>query len=268
MARANNLLKQCSYEDWLLKALEMGDSAEHFVEVLLDLHLATDLVRWCSRKMELEEMLSSWQRWLEAFEEEELCVCREDDKSMLLERLKKADENSNKPEETESLARLLRNRHELNFSWHPPQLKTSLQEYQLNLLSKNIVSGGSSSGSSVVVVQFKWMGRQFALKMPSRRVQPHRDLLSNEATLLKKYGNPYIVGFVGHWKILVTQEHDPLVQLSSREKLVPLLLMENMEVTVRALLDKVQRGRHNMNGTGKVNVMNWLPFSVCKVSFV
>lgn len=254
MSRANNLLKQCSYEDWLLKALEMGDSAEHFVEVLLDLHLATDLVRWCSRKMELEEMLSSWQRWLEAFEEEELCVCREDDKSMLLERLKKADENSNKPEETESLARLLRNRHELNFSWHPPQLKTSLQEYQLNRLSENIVSGGSSSGSSLVVVKFKWMGTQFALKMPSRRVQPDRDVLSNEATLLKKYGNPYIVRFVGHWRILVTQERDP------REKLVPLLLMEDMEVTVRALLDKVQGGGHNnMNGTGKVNVMNWLP---------
>jgi len=71
VSRAHNLLQQCRYENWLLKAVEMGDSEGHFVEVLLDLHLATDLVRWGSQNMELEEMLSSWQRLLEAFEEEE-----------------------------------------------------------------------------------------------------------------------------------------------------------------------------------------------------
>ena len=250
VSRAENLLKQCSYNDWLLKAVEMGDSGEYFVEVLLDLHLAADLVLWGSRRMELEEMLSSWQRWLEAFQEEEkkLCDCREYDKSRLLKRVNEEVINSNRPKETKSLACLVLHRHDPIFSWHPDELKKYVQNYHFGLLSKNVSSGGSS----VVVVKFQWMDGQFALKMPICRVQPDRDMLSNEATLLKKYSNPYIVGFVGHWRILVAQKRIPFVQPSSSSKLVPLLLMENMEVTVRQLLDKVQGGRHNdMNETGK-----------------
>ena len=250
VSRAENLLEQCSYDDWLLKAVEMGDSGEHFVEVLLDLHLATDLVRWGSQEMELEEMLSSWQRWLEAFQKEEknLSDCREDDKRRLLERVNK-EFNSNKPKETKRiLACLLLHRHDQHFSWHPPELESYVRKFQLSTRTNNVSSVGS-----MVVVKFPWMGRQYALKMPLPRVQPDSDMLRNEATLLKKYSNPYIVGFVGHWKILVTQSHRRVFQQSSSSaKLVPLLLMEDMEITVRELLHKVQGGRHNnMNESGK-----------------
>ena len=251
MSRAKNLLKQCSYENWLLKAVEMGDSGEHFVEVLLDLHLATDLVRWGSRNMELEEMLSSWQRWLEAFEEEEkkLHPCRKVDKSSLLTRVEEVFK-SNEPEETKRLlAFLLRDRHHPHFSWHPPDLETYVRNFRLSKWEKNVSLVGT-----IMVVKFPWIGRDFALKMPLPRFQHSCDMLSNEADLLQKYGNPYIVAFVGHWKIPVTRNYfgGDSQQSSSSAEPVPLLLMENMEITVRELLDKVQGRRHNdMNERGK-----------------
>lgn len=249
VTRAGNLFKQCSYENWLLKAVEMGDSGEHFVEVLLDLHLATDLVRWGSRKMELEEMLSSWQRWLEALREEGyLRACRETDKRRLLERVNE-ELKSNKPKEKIDLANLLLHRHLAHFSWHPPELETYVRNYQLSTRKKNIYSVGP-----MVVVKFPWMDRQFALKMPLPRVQHDSNQISHEAILLQKYGNPNIVGFVGHWTIPVTHNSRRGVfhQSSSSAKLVPLLLMENMKITLRELLDKVEVRQHNdMNERGK-----------------
>lgn len=257
MSRAKNLLKQCSYENWLLKAVEMGDSGEHFVEVLLDLHLATDLVRWGSQNMELEEMLSSWQRWLEAFEEEEkkLHSCRKLDKSSLLTRVEKIC-NSDEPEGTKKLlASLLWDRHHPEIPWHPLDLETYVRNYQLKTREKNISLVGT-----LMVVPFRWIGRIFALKMPLRDVQHSCDMLSNEADLLQKYGNPYIVGFVGHWKIPVTwkipvarnNDGGDSRQSSSSAEPVPLLLMENMEITVRELLEEVQGTRHNdTNEKGK-----------------
>lgn len=254
MSRADNLLKQCSYENWLLKAVEMGDSGEHFVEVLLDLHLATDLVRWGSRNMELEEMLSSWQRWLEAFEEKEkkLHPCRKLDKSSLLTRVEKIC-NSDEPEGTKKLlASLLWDRHHPEIPpWHPPDLETYVRNYQLKTREKE---KNISLVGKIVVVKFSWIGRDFALKMPLRCREVSCDMLSNEADLLQKYGNPYIVGFVGHWKIQVTRTYfgGDSQQSSSSAELVPLLLMENMEITVKELLDKVQGRRHNdMNERGK-----------------
>jgi len=251
VSRADNLLKQCSYENWLLKAVEMGDSGEHFVEVLLDLHLATDLVRWGSQNMELEEMLSSWQRWLEDFEEEEkkLHPRRKVDKSSLLTRVEEVF-NSNELEETKRLlASLLWDRHHPDFLWHPPDLETYVRNFRLSKWGKNVSSFGK-----IVVVKFPWIGRHFALKMPLPHYLHDCDMLINEADLLQKYGNPYIVGYVGYWKIPVTRNYFGVdsQQSSSSAELVPLLLMENMEITVNELLDKVQGRRHNdMNERGK-----------------
>jgi hypothetical protein len=246
VSRADNLLKQCSYENWLLKAVEMGDSGGHFVEVLLDLHLATDLVQWGSQNMELEEMLSSWQRWLDALKEikKKLRSCRAVDKNSLLTRVEEVSK-SNEPEETKRhLASLLWDRHHPHISWHPPDLETYIRKFLLSKWEKNVSGVGGT-----VVVKVPWIGRHFALKLPLARCLHSCATLNNEADLLQKYGNPYIVGFVGYWKILVTQNDFGVdsQQSSSSAELVPrpLLLMENMEITVKELLDKVQGRRHN-----------------------
>ena len=251
-SKAESLVDVCMSEQWILNAVLSREFAEHFVEVLLDLERATDVVQLGARSMSLQDFLNGQKDLINSLRGLNVGMSiisrRKFDKrslrAMIYEEMKRPQHDPEYHPERCQLAQLYRHKRKLVSSPPPELVQELLRSYKLHILSMDGVSCDNEGGSGVVV-KLPWVyGKDFAVKMPlpgyvSPEDMPHLDgvppvdmpalKFQKEAEIMAKYYNPYIVGLVGHWGI------EPPSRWSAKGK-VPFLMMEWMDLDLKKLM--------------------------------
>ncbi|KAG0568510.1 hypothetical protein KC19_6G024700 [Ceratodon purpureus] len=190
--RALKLVEECSTERWLLKAVEIGDCPEHFVELYLDL-------RWSSN-------LAGQEIGCDQISISDVHKVRDEDKLSLMFKVKEVLEGENKNHKRcqveQQLATILRDRSgcsDPSSPQSPPyDLKRYVRGFRFNLISGTFfqrVQGGSS-----FVVKYHWVyKKEFVLKLALK--SSDRDIIKKEAEIMEKCRHPYVVGVVGCWEV-------------------------------------------------------------------
>ena len=260
--KAESLVDVCMSEQWILNAVLSHEFAEHFVEVLLDLERATDVVQLGARSMSLQDFLNGQKDLVNSLRGLKVGMSilsrRKCDKrslrAMICEEMKRPQHDPGYHSERCQLAQLYRHERKPVSSPPPELVQELLRSYKLHILSNDGISC-NNTGASGVVVKFPWVyGKDFAVKLPPPGYVSPADMpalkFQKEAEIMAKYHNPYIVGLVGHWGI------EPPSRWSAKGK-VPFLMMEWMDLDLRRLMD--------LKKNPKVNVlrraMNLLPWA-------
>lgn len=244
--RAKNLVEESSHDDWLLKAVELWECSEYFVEVVLDLC-------WSSHVMSLAVKTSEPLEWMTK-EQERLLNSRRsmaqansqkpqscDDKKKLDAMVKATLLNNSlkKGSAEHQLALLLQDRFNNQTSWHPPVL-TSFN-FCIRSRFRLFNRGASKIGASGVVLTFPWLyEKQFAVKMRHRNTKNVLRTFKNEFEVLDKYRSPYIVRAVGYWELESWLDMRPWAH---NVTLCPFLLMEAMDCDLEGLIHSCRESR-------------------------
>jgi serine/threonine protein kinase len=272
-SKAESLVDVCMSEQWILNAVLSGEFAEHFVEVLLDLERATDVVQLGARSMSLQDFLNGQKKLKNSLRGLNVGMSiisrRKIDKkslrAMICEEMKRPQHDPEYHSERCQLAQLYRHNRKPVSSPPPELVQKLLRSYKLHILSMDGVSC-DNKGTSGVVVKLPWVyGKDFAVKMPrpgyvSPDDMPHLDgvppvdmpalKFQKEAEIMAKYHNPYIVGLVGHWGI------EPPSRWSAKGR-VPFLMMEWMDLDLKKLMYLKKNPEVNL----WQSVINFLPWS-------
>ena len=239
--RAKNLVEECSHDMWLLKAVELWECTEHFVEVLLDLCWSAYIVSLGIGSIERS------QKWIRDLDEllnsrsEQNDVARlfhedydENDKKDLdiMVQAKLIEQNLEMDSPEHQLAHLLQDRLNNQSLWRPPFLR----RHKFHIYSYFIVPlrRSSKGGTHGTILKLKWVyGKEFAMKMR----HPKEDGVKTfkwEFDILDKYRSPYIVGVIGYWEAESWSSWNPL----ARSVRCPFLLMENLEFDLKELMNR------------------------------
>ena len=246
--RAKNLVEESSHNDWLLKAVELWECSEHFVEVFLDLCWSSHIMSLAVNNSGEQEWMTKEQEWLL---NSRRCIAQAnsqkpqscDDKEKLgaMVQATLLDSALKNGSAEHQLALLLEDRLNDQSSWHPPIL-TSFNfciRSRFRLLSR----GASKTGASGIVLTFPWVyEKQFAVKMRHRKCNNFLTF-KNEFEVLDKYRSPYIVRVVGYWELESWLDKRPWTHNAT---LCPFLLMEAMEYDLEGL---IQRYRDSLEGS-------------------
>jgi serine/threonine protein kinase len=223
--RAKYLLEECSYDEWLLKAVELWECTEHFVEVLLDLCWSAYIMnlvvgsierseKWMSSVEELVKSRSEQNDVARLFHEN----CNEKDKLDLKDMVeeKLADKTLKVDCEEHQLAHLLQDRLKNQSSWQPPFLK----RHSFYIFKDFIVplQRSSKTGAHGAILKFPWVyGKEFAMKMGHPKEDGQKSLK-----------NPLTPTFM-----------------------CPFLLMESLECDLKDLMDRCKRYNSAQEGFGE-----------------
>ncbi|KAG0577727.1 hypothetical protein KC19_5G177100 [Ceratodon purpureus] len=250
--RAQHLFDESSDRKWLLKAVELWECSEHFVELFVDLFWSAQIMAFIPEEVheftrEKEKLLNDRAVLLQ--------TANHIDKSTLSNRIKRLL-NSGSPEERQ-LAHLLKDRFENQSSWYPPILTSFYFYFNSKFGSKTISS--SKRGQDAVVLSFKWVyGKDFAVKVR------HPDAgcvksFKHEFDVLDNHRSPYIVGVVGYWELEAgLARWYPWHHLVT---LCPFLLMEAMDWNLEELITRYRESRGGEGFSALETIKLMLPIS-------
>ncbi|KAG0567008.1 hypothetical protein KC19_7G103900 [Ceratodon purpureus] len=239
--RAKNLVEESSHNDWLLKAVELWECSEHFVEVFLDLCWSSHIMSVAVKNSKEQEWMAKEQEWLlnsrrciAQANSQKTETCDDKEKLGAMVRATLLDGALKKGSAEHQLALLLEDRLNDQSSWHPPIL-TSFNfciRSRFRLLSR----GASKTGASGVVLTFPWVyEKPFAVKMRHRNTSNVLRTFKNEFEVLDKYRSPYIVRVVGYWELESWLDMRPWAHSAT---LCPFLFMEAMEFDLEGLIHR------------------------------
>ncbi|KAG0581222.1 hypothetical protein KC19_4G233700 [Ceratodon purpureus] len=254
MEHANYLVQECCHDEWLLKAVELWECTEHFVEVLLDLcwsvHIMSLAVgsieqstKWTN---EVEELLSSRSEQNDVarlFHEDYNETDKKDLNSMV--QVKLMDKTLKVDGPDHQLVHLLQDRLKNQNLWRPPFLK----RYSFNIYRELIVplQRSSKTGAHGAILKFPWVyEKEFAMKMRHPKEDGEKTF-QGEFDILDKYRSPYIVGVVGYWEAEAWSSGNPFTHEIVR---CPFLLMENLECDMKDLVDRCKSRSQGGIGEG------------------
>lgn len=215
--RAKNLVEESAHNHWLLKAVELWECTEYFVEVFVDLC-------WSSHIMSKNptKVLSNSRRSIE--QATKTCDDKEKLSSMVKATLLNGYLTNGSAEH--QLALLLQDRLNNQNLWHPPILTS----FKFCIRSR---FRASMTGVSGVVLTFPWVyEKPFAVKMRHRNTRNELRTFKHEFEVLDKYRSPYIIRVVGYWEL---QSWPWATSLS------PFLLMEAMECDLEGLIQNYRK---------------------------
>lgn len=242
VTRAKSLVKECSdHEKWLLKAVELWECTEHFLEVLLDLRLSACIMSLGVGNSEQSEKWSDVEELLSSHSEENEALAKwfnedfhEKDKkelgNMVEAKLRGKTSLMKIDDPDHQLAHLLEDR----LNDRKLRIPTFLRKHRFSIYWDFMVPAQRSSkrGADGAVLKVTWVyGEEFAMKIGLSKGIDQKTFKS-EFDILDKYRSPYIVGVVGHWEVESSQPWNPLAR-----KVCPFLLMESLEFDLKHLLD-------------------------------
>jgi len=237
-----DLLEVCSTDRWLLKAVEIGDCPEDFVEFHLDLYWSSNVLNLACQKIGLDIFLDNLRGlWrldnshfldrmvLEVGEQNnqglitKVHELREKDKQSLISRVNEmleADFHGGCPVDYQ-LAKILKDRNGCFIPYTPPDLEKHVKSWKFNIIS-SVKFFKLGQGGSSFVVRYRWVyKKEFVLKLALKSSEGY-DEIKEEAKIMEKCRHPYIVGVVGCWEI------------NSKS----LMLMESMKCTLTELMNR------------------------------
>ncbi|KAG0620717.1 hypothetical protein M758_4G238000 [Ceratodon purpureus] len=251
MERAKNLMEECSHDEWLLKAVELWECTEHFVEVLLDLCWSAYIMslgdgsierseKWMSGVEELLNSRSLKNDMARLLHED----CNEIDKKDLdiMVQVKLTDKTLKVDCPEHQLAHLLQDRLKNESLWRPPFLK----RHKFHIYNDFIVPLESSSktGACGTILKFPWVyEKKVAMKMRHPK-ENGQATFKWEFDILHKYRSPYIVEVVGYWEVESWTSWLPFTPTAR----CPFLLMEYLECDLKDLLDRCKKYRSTREG--------------------
>ncbi|KAG0558783.1 hypothetical protein KC19_10G054200 [Ceratodon purpureus] len=222
---ALKLVQDCCTQNWLLKAVELGNCQEHFREVLLDLHrLIIDPTNLGVNPFDGTGII------------DETVV-----KNMLTASKSDKTELKRKVQSEYGHGHYLANQlmEEPVSVSAPPEISKHVTDFSFDktpiIYSK---PGITKDQPDIVVFRVTHISKEFIVKMrwskPRAKLEceepelvwegPADQRLQSEANTMKKCRHPYTVGLVGYWEVTI--------------KMVQLLLMESMECNLKEHLDK------------------------------
>ncbi|KAG0602910.1 hypothetical protein M758_10G050800 [Ceratodon purpureus] len=223
----------CTDENWLLKAVELGNCQEHFREVLLDLHRLNK-----PANLGVEPFDVTVTGIIDETVMEDMLAASTSDKTELKRKVQSGYEQGHYlanqlVEEPVSVSA-------------PPEISKHVTDFDI-LRTPFIYpaalpidsEGKTIDQTQIIVFRVTHTSKEFIVKMQWRK--PRANLgwegpelvrekpnpkLQNEAKTMKKCRHPYTVGLVGYWEV------------TNRGPVVPLLLMESMECNLKELIEK------------------------------
>ncbi|KAG0617169.1 hypothetical protein M758_5G169700 [Ceratodon purpureus] len=252
--RAQHLFDESSDRKWLLKAVELWECSEHFVELFVDLFRSAQI-------MALPKEVSEFTREKEKLLNDRAVLLQTEndiDKSTLGTRVRQLlDSGSLEDDEEQELAHLLNDRFENLSSWYPPMLTSS--KFYLKTIYWSMSNSSSKRGQEgVIVLSTEWVyGKKFAVK----RFHPdagYGKSFKHEFDILDKHRSPYIVGVVGYWEL------EPVYQLRPWhhvDTLCPFLLMEAMDYNLEDLICRYRKSRGGQGFSALETIKLMLPIS-------
>lgn len=239
--QAKRLVEECSHDEWLLKAVELWECTEHFVEVLLDLcwsayimSLGVGNIEWSEKWMsDVEELLNSRSERNDVAKllyEDYHEIDKIDLDAMVCAKLRERDLVPHGPED--QLALLLQDRLKQQTLWRPPFLERHSFFIYCNFVVPS--QGSCRTGAHGVILKLPWVyEKEFAVKM--RKPKEKSDTtFKKEFDILDKYRSPFIVGVVGYWEVDSWSSWNPFTNKVCR---CPFLVMENLECDLKGLMD-------------------------------
>lgn len=239
-----DLVEEFRTENWLLKAVEIGDCPEDFVEFHLDLYWSSRVLDMACQKIGcdtfLDDLRGLWRLDMDRMvldERQENSITkvhefRENDKQSLISKVYAILEHHGGCLVDHQLATILNDRNRCCITSTPRDLEKHVKHWSFNIYVHWFKLG---HGGSSFVVRYPWVHKKkFVLKLPLKS-SGASDAIKKEAKIMEKCRHPYIVGMVGCWEI------------NSKS----LMMMESMKCTLTELMTRSRTFPFLKRGVGE-----------------